>query len=1353
MTKNDKMQKLNTISSLTLTIRSELLLSLRFFELILVLRRGSSSSASVEDLSCFEHFVGRLRPFFTVLEGSSVLFPLELKPILQLERLWKCRLGNLSLLSNLDLSFNLMYGMIPEVIGQLSELFTLNLYGNSWKGVITENHFRNLSGLTFLYLSSTNKSLVFNVSHDWVAPFSLSTLAIADCQLGPSFPSWLESQVGISRLTLSNVGLLDTIPGWFWRLLPQAQWFDLSDNQIRGELPKSINVRVDAWIDLGFNRLEGSLPLWSNVTNLSLRNNLLTGPIPSDIGHRMSIFENLDLSSNLLNGSIPPSISEMRNLSFLDLSNNHLSGEIPSIWQGLDKLRVIDLSKNRLSGGIPSSICSLPSLICLRLRSNNLSGELSASLQDCTRLISLDLGENGFFGTIRPIAEKLINVSYLGLRANMLTGNIPEQLCGFPVLHILDLAHNNLSGGIPTCIGNLKAMKYTRYYSSVPPSIESIEFTLHADTLVTVDLSRSGLSCSIPKCLVEPKKCSQQRRYQSVVSTGTEVGPETGLVAWGGHPHCSIPEVPQGNLCNLHELDISDNDISGGMKEFTDSLSGCNNATLKVLDMSSNRLGGILPDSLGHFKYLENLQLSQNSLLSPLPLSIRNLSLLAALDLSSNLITGPISETIGQLTELNGLQLYNNSWNDVITENHLQNLTKLTELSLSCASSSLVFNVRQDWIAPFNLLSLIINDCQVGPAFPYWLRTQTQLYELFLLNASISDAIPVWFWRLLPQIWRLDLSQNQLRGELPKSIITGLGAEINKPILENLDLSRNLLTGSIPQSISEMGNLYFLDLSSNHLSGEIPSNWQGLKGLTFLDLSNNTFIGGIPGSICSLPSLRWLKLNSNNLSGELSESLQNCSTTLYGLDLGENKFVGAVPITDGLLFVEKMKDKLFVIIAVHVGRLYTNSPIPHWLFNISTLTTIRLSGCKLSGSLPRVRQENLCNLRNLVLSYNGISGEITEFIEALSGCNNSTLLTLEFSSNKLGGNIPVSLWHFKYLNFLSLSQNSFIGALPTSVGNLSHLVKLDLAFNKMNGTIPETVGQLTDLEYLDLSGNSWEGVVTENHLQNLKRLTVLRLLYTSKSLVFNVRRDWIAPFSLSYISISDCKLGLAFPSWLRTQIHVDILILLKVAISDEIPDWFWRSLSPRLLWLDLSNNRLRGKLPRSINVQHVPCIDLSSNLLEGSIPLWKNVTSLSLSNNLLSGEIPINIGHEMSGLEDLDLSRNLVNGSIPASMGEMRYLQFLDLSNNCLYGEIPSNWHNLEQLRDLDLSSNNFLGGIPSSICSLPSLVWLKLSRNNLSGELSVSLPDCKVIYMEGEYMLKNRDRREDESIVIGSCF
>ncbi|KAL5760163.1 hypothetical protein ACOSQ2_019001 [Xanthoceras sorbifolium] len=544
---------------------------------------------------------------------------------------------------------------------------------------------------------------------------------------------------------------------------------------------------------------------------------------------------------------------------------------------------------------------------------------------------------------------------------------------------------------------HLQSCELHHFPQSLP---SSVNFT----SLSVLDLSRNNFSSPIPNWLFN-------------ISTLEIVNLK--LCELSG----SIPEVPQGNLCNLHEFYISDNDISGGIKEFLDRLSGCNNATLKVLDMSSNRLGGILPDSLGHFNYLENLELSENSFLGPLPLSIRNLSLLA----------------------LNALELYNNSWNDVITENHLQNLTKLYELSLSCTSGSLVFNVGHDWIAPFYLYSLIINDCQLGPAFPYWLRTQTQLYELFLSNASISDAIPDWFWRLLPQIWRLDLSHNQLRGELPKSIIVDVRAEINlgfnhlegsppvswsnvtslslrnnllsgtiplnigqeMPILENLDLSRNLLIGSIPQSISEMGNLYFLDLSSNHLSGEIPSNWQGLKGLTFIDLSNNTFSGGIPSSICSLPSLRWLKLNSNNLSGELSISLQNCSISLFGLDLGENKFFGTIPVSDGLLFVS------------YLG----------------------LRANKLTGNIP----EQLCQspyLQILDLAQNNLSGRIPKCLGSLEGMADAGFYTeplhsirvIDFSEHievvvKGRRNEYASIIFL--LNVIDLSGNNLMGQIPS----------------------------------------------------------------------------------------------------------------------------------------------------------------------------------------------------------------------------------------------------------------------------------------------------------------------------------
>ncbi|KAJ0037431.1 hypothetical protein Pint_23703 [Pistacia integerrima] len=421
-------------------------------------------------------------------------------------------------------------GMILEGIGQLTELNALRLYGNSWNGVITENNFKNLTRLNYLSFSCTSNLLV-NVRQDWIPPFSIYTMAISDCHLGPAFPSWLRTQEEISELALSNAEISDTIPDWLWGLSPWRWWLDLSGNQLRGELPKSIHVnQTGALIDLGFNRLEG--------------------PIPINFGQELPILRSLALSQNHLTGSIPPSINKIRDLSFLDLSNNHLTGEIPSQWQRLEQLTVVDLSNNRLSDGFPSSLCSLPFLGGLKLSGNNLSGDLSIALQNCANIYALDLdnaknllqhaqlvnsnnllgevstslhncsglflldlGENRFLGTI-PSAENVFYLSFLRLRVNVLTGKIPEELCQFPNLYILDLARNNLSGSIPRCIGNLIKFKYKATLSDGTLSTTQIPSPDHMELVLKgreyeytniiplvdlIDLSSNNFTGEIPE--------------------------------------------------------------------------------------------------------------------------------------------------------------------------------------------------------------------------------------------------------------------------------------------------------------------------------------------------------------------------------------------------------------------------------------------------------------------------------------------------------------------------------------------------------------------------------------------------------------------------------------------------------------------------------------------------------------------------------------------------------------------------------------------------------------------------------------------------------------------------------------
>ncbi|XP_028112618.1 receptor-like protein 46 [Camellia sinensis] len=413
-----------------------------------------------------------------------------------------------------------------------------------------------------------------------------------------------------------------------------------------------------------------------------------------------------------------------------------------------------------------------------------------------------------------------------------------------------------------------------------------------------------------------------------------------------------------------------------------------------------------------------------------------------------------------------------------------------------------------------------------------------------------------------------------------------------------------------------------------------------------------------------LPSLSELRLRGCELHN-LPHSIPNINfTSLSVLDISDNNF---------------------------------NSSIPQWLLNRSSLLQIYLSSSYMKTSVSDIPWGNLCNLRTLDLFENQINGDISELIGGLVECSNSSLEDLWLGNNQVSGQLPdYSLARLQNLRYLLLFINLILGPIPASIGRLSKLEMLDLSFNQMNGSIPDGIGKLANLNFLLLDNNYWEGALSQNQLQGLTKLQSFRISSSNKSLIFNMSREWVPPFSLTEITVRNCRLGPRFPAWLSDQKRLSYIRLTNVAISETIPYWLWE-LSPQIFWLDLSCNWIHGVLPNSLVFSRAYLVDLSFNCLEGSLPVWPNVSHLLLANNLFSGSIPMNIDQMMLSLEVVDLSGNFLNGSIPLSVG---------LSGNNLYGEIPS------------------------SICSLPVLFWLKLSSNNLSGELSFAFQNCKGLTM-----------------------
>ena len=119
------------------------------------------------------------------------------------------------------------------------------------------------------------------------------------------------------------------------------------------------------------------------VTELSLRENGLTGTIPSVLGLLTSL-EQLDLQGNELTGSIPGELVNLNNLQRLDLDYNQLTGALPSWLGNLGNLQILDLNDNLLTGEIPAALGNLANLELIQLRGNAFTGCVPAALQNVT---------------------------------------------------------------------------------------------------------------------------------------------------------------------------------------------------------------------------------------------------------------------------------------------------------------------------------------------------------------------------------------------------------------------------------------------------------------------------------------------------------------------------------------------------------------------------------------------------------------------------------------------------------------------------------------------------------------------------------------------------------------------------------------------------------------------------------------------------------------------------------------------------------------------------------------------------------------------------------------------------------
>jgi len=329
-----------------------------------------------------------------------------------------------------------------------------------------------------------------------------------------------------------------------------------------------------------------------HLTDLFLRNNGITGILPTTLGNLKSI-RYLSLENNKLKEEIPSELGLLTNMKELRLNRNDLYGGIPSHLGNAEELKILDLSRNKsLGGSIPVEMGNLRNLKTLILYNCAINEALPGNLKSLTVLEEILLGENRLTGNIEIFSE-LSALKVLDLAENDFTGSIPNSIENLHQLNILNLYNNKMTG-------------------SIPPSLYSLSL-LKEIVLAKNDFKKNILS---------------------------QIGNLTNLKIFDVDDNDLTNKLPSeiGNLKNLITLNLHGNELDGKIPSELGQLS-----ELVEMAISGNKFTGPLPAELSHITKIKFLDIGHNLLTGSIPTALNEQQNLNEMYIWGNGLTGNIA--------------------------------------------------------------------------------------------------------------------------------------------------------------------------------------------------------------------------------------------------------------------------------------------------------------------------------------------------------------------------------------------------------------------------------------------------------------------------------------------------------------------------------------------------------------------------------------------------------------------------------------------------------------------------------------------------------------------------------------
>ncbi|KAH0886167.1 hypothetical protein HID58_062263 [Brassica napus] len=813
-----------------------------------------------------------------------------------------------------------------------------------------------------------------------------------------------------------------------------------------------------------------------------------------------------------------------------------------------------------------------------------------------------------------------------------------------------------------------------------------------------------------------------------------------------------VGQVPSSfhNLSLLSVLDLSQNTLTGSFPPVRSLVK------LSVLDLSYNHFSGTLNpnSSLFELHHLRHLDLCVNNFSSSMPSEFGNLNRLEVLSLCSSDFFGQVPLTISNLTSLMELYLDHNQLTGSFPL--VQNLTKLSFVDFSYNHFS---GTIPSLVMPFlSILDLRRNDLTGSLKFPNSSRLESmylgnnhfegtiiepisKLISLKVLELSFfntSYPVDLSLFSPLKSLLLLDLSGNSISPD-------SLGSKSDNPSnLENLWLTGCSIS-EFPNIVKNLERLEFIGLSDNRIKGKVPE-WlwnlprlntvlvsinllDGFEGpvdvlvnssvknlfmdqnsfegaipvlplsINVFSASHNRFTGSIPLSICNYRSLTDLRIGYNNLTGPIPQCLSNLTL----VNLRKNNLEGSIPDAFYLSPLGFAELRIFEI----SDNEFTGSLPPTYFVNwkASSLTMNEDGGLYMVYIKSTSGRLSYFNVETIDLKYKGLSMEQENVLNSYA--------TIDFSGNKIEGQIPKSIGLLKALIALNFSNNAFTGHIPMSFSSLSNLESLDLSSNQLSGTIPNGLASLSFLGYINVSHNQLKGEIPQG-----------------TQITGQPKSSFEENAGLCGLPLQETCFGINAPPTQQPKEEKEgeeeqVLNWKGVAIgyASYKPEWLVKI-------IDYSSYVACGPHQTRALTDLIAATATSMPIMESSAttrPVW----SLCYNSEPASVEIssptvayfalwnPSFFSPHYAILDLVNLRKNNLEGSIPDASYLSSSLRTLDVGHNRLTGKLPRSLLNCSSLEFLVVDHNQIKDKFPFWLKALPNLQVLILSSNKFYGSIS----------------------------------